>query len=106
MFSTRKNFLSKLLTYCNKITDEENNKDLLRNETMITSALGMALCYVNRIQKKYSLADSVSYRILVIKASEDSSNQYMNFMNNIFSAEKLVKNLLKTPNIEMNQLLT
>lgn len=59
------------------------------NDSLITSALGLALCYVNRIHKKYALADSVSYRILVIKASEDSSNQYMNFMNNVFSAEKL-----------------
>ncbi len=56
---------------------------------MITSALCLALCYINRIQKNYTHADTVAYRILVIKASEDSSNQYMNFMNNIFSAEKL-----------------
>ncbi len=63
------------------------------NDSLITSALGLALCYVNRIHKKYTLADSVSYRILVIKASEDSSNQYMNFMNNVFSAEKLVNYL-------------
>ena len=59
---------------------------------MITSALGLALCYINRVQKKYVASDTVSYRILVIKASEDSTNQYMNFMNNVFSAEKLVIN--------------
>ena len=69
---------------------ELNNKDNLINDSMVTSALGLALCYINRIQRKYSFADSVNYRILVIKASEDNSNQYMNFMNMIFSAEKLV----------------
>jgi transcription initiation factor TFIIH subunit 3 len=57
---------------------------------MITSAIGLALCYINRIQRRFTFADTVNYRLLVIKASEDSSNQYMNFMNMIFSAEKLV----------------
>lgn len=57
---------------------------------MVTSALGLALCYINRIQQKYPFADSCNFRVLVIKASEDSSNQYMNFMNMIFSAEKMV----------------
>jgi transcription initiation factor TFIIH subunit 3 len=58
---------------------------------MIVSALGLALCYINRILKKgVNAADSTNYRILVVKASQDSSNQYMNFMNMIFSAEKLV----------------
>lgn len=57
---------------------------------MVTSALGLGLCYINRIQRKNSFAETVNYRFLVIKASEDNSNQYMNFMNMIFSAEKLV----------------
>ena len=72
----------------------ENSGKNLVNESLITSALGLALCYINRIQKKYTSADSVAYRILVIKASDDSSNQYMNFMNMIFSAEKLVNYFL------------
>ena len=72
------------------LIDEENNLDFLVNESMITSALGLALCYINRILKKDDKVQDVTYRILVIKASEDSSNQYMNFMNNVFSAEKLV----------------
>ena len=56
---------------------------------MITSAIGLALCYINQIQRKFTFADQVNYRLLVIKGSDDSSNQYMNFMNMIFSAEKL-----------------
>lgn len=65
----------------------------LVNDSMITSAIGLALCYINRIQKKYTFADSVSYRLLIVKACDDSSNQYMNFMNMVFSAEKLVTKL-------------
>jgi hypothetical protein len=45
---------------------------------------------LSRIQQKYTFADTVNYRILVVKGSDDSSNQYMNFMNMVFSAEKLV----------------
>ena len=78
------------------LIDEKNNLDFLVNESMITSALGLALCYINRIQKKDVHIQDVTYRILVIKASEDSSNQYMNFMNNVFSAEKMVR--IKTSN--------
>jgi len=61
---------------------------------MVTSAIGLALCYINRIQKKYTFAETASYRLLIIKACDDSSSQYMNFMNMIFSAEKLVKFIL------------
>lgn len=73
-----------------KYNIELNNKDNLANDSMITSAIGLALCYINRIQRRFTFADTVNYRLLVIKASEDSSNQYMSFMNMIFSAEKLV----------------
>ena len=57
---------------------------------MITSAISMALCYVNRIQRKFTFTEEVNYRILVLKACDDSANQYMNFMNTVFTAEKLV----------------
>ncbi len=57
---------------------------------MITSAIGLALCYINRIQRNFTMGDTINYRILIIKGSDDSPNQYMNFMNMIFSAEKLV----------------
>lgn len=61
----------------------------LSNDSMITSAIGMALCYVNRIQRKFTFTEEVNYRILVLKACDDSANQYMNFMNTVFTAEKL-----------------
>jgi hypothetical protein len=65
------------------------DESTLVNDSMITSAIGLALCYINRILKKYTFADTVTFRILIIKACDDSSSQYMNFMNMIFSAEKL-----------------
>jgi transcription initiation factor TFIIH subunit 3 len=68
---------------------DANNKDNLLNDSMISSALALALCYINRIQQKYTFADTVNYRILILKGTDDSSNQYMNFMNMIFTAEKL-----------------
>jgi hypothetical protein len=62
-----------------------------QNNSTLASAFGLALCYVNRIQKCFQLAaDSISYRILIIKLFEDAANQYMNFMNMIFTSEKLV----------------
>ncbi|RNA32317.1 general transcription factor IIH subunit 3 [Brachionus plicatilis] len=67
---------------------EVKNKDNLSNDSMISSAMGLGLCFINRIQRKYIFAESVKYRFVVIKASDDSSNQYMSFMNMIFSAEK------------------
>jgi transcription initiation factor TFIIH subunit 3 len=67
-------------------------------DSLITSAMGRALCYINRIQTKFTTSDNVNYRILIIKACEDNSNQYMNFMNMIFSAEKLVKHYLFSSN--------
>lgn len=72
-----------------KLNSEINNKDNSTNDSMITSAVGLALCYINRIQRKFTITDTVNYRILIIKGSDDSSNQYMNFMNMIFSSEKL-----------------
>ncbi len=70
--------------------DDQIGSDQLRNTSMITSAMSLALCYINRIQKNCNKqADTITYRVLIIKASEDSSNQYMNSMNNILSAEKL-----------------
>lgn len=74
----------------NFVVEEINNKDNLSNDSMISSAMGLGLCFINRIQRKYIFADVVKYRFVIIKASDDSSNQYMSFMNMIFSAEKSV----------------
>ena len=62
----------------------------LAYNSMLTAAMGLALCYINRIQNSMASTETVNYRILIVQLYEDGSNQYMNFMNMIFAAEKLV----------------
>ncbi|TRM69405.1 transcription factor Tfb4-domain-containing protein [Schizophyllum amplum] len=50
--------------------------------TSFTSALTRALCYINRLQ-------APSSRILLLSASPDRAQDYVPFMNAIFSAQKL-----------------
>lgn len=59
------------------------------NDSLIAGAVSMALCYIHRMEKEAQLGVQISSRILVVKASEDNPAQYMNFMNTIFSAQKL-----------------
>ncbi|KAI8388390.1 TFIIH subunit Tfb4/p34 [Radiomyces spectabilis] len=55
--------------------------------SMITGALSMALCYINRIIKSDELGQ-IKPRILVLSVSPDSAYQYIPLMNCIFSAQK------------------
>lgn len=57
---------------------------------MLTSAISLGLCYINRLEHNFATTETLNYRILVVQLSEDGSHQYMNFMNMIFTAEKLV----------------
>ena len=73
--------------------DEETNalSVIQHNHSTLTSALGLALCYANRaIKNNTNLNEDVKYRILIVKLFEENASQYMNFMNMIFTAEKLV----------------
>lgn len=49
----------------------------------------MALCYINRVSKELPTGEALSTRLLVVKGSEDHPSQYMNFMNVVFTAQKL-----------------
>lgn len=77
-------------------TIREEVKDLIFSDTsgelhadcMLSGAMSMALCYINRVEKEQINKDSFSSRILVIKGSEDHQSQYMNFMMVIFTAQK------------------
>jgi len=80
----------KLIIKINYLNNKKD-KDNVQNDSLVTSAIGLALCNINYIQRKFTFPETVNYRILIIKGSDDSSNQYMNFMNMIFGAEKLVK---------------
>ncbi|CAF0759528.1 unnamed protein product [Didymodactylos carnosus] len=57
--------------------------------SMITMAMVQALCYINRLIREQNVGEKNSHRILIIQTSNDSSKQYMNFMNAVFSSEKL-----------------
>lgn len=57
--------------------------------SMITMAVTQALCYVNRLIRETPTGEKNHYRILIIQTSNDASKQYMNFMNAVFTAEKL-----------------
>ncbi|XP_038619786.1 general transcription factor IIH subunit 3 isoform X3 [Tachyglossus aculeatus] len=84
-----------LLTTANEVITEEI-KDLMtksdmegqHTETLLAGSLSKALCYIHRMNKEVKDSQEMRSRILVIKASEDSALQYMNFMNVIFAAQK------------------
>lgn len=77
-------------------TIRDEVKDLIYNDTsaelhadcMLSGAMSMGLCYINRIEKEQLNKESFSSRILVIKGSEDHQAQYLNFMMAIFTAQK------------------
>jgi len=72
-----------------KLSTEGQSARSLTYNSMVTAAMGLALCYINRIQNTIASTETVNYRILTVQLYEDGSNQYMNFMNMIFAAEKL-----------------
>jgi len=79
---------------------EENagSADLgVTNDSVVAGAMAMALCYINKIRKTsqpMACADvddvdsQLPARILVIKGANDSSSQYLNFMNAVFTAQR------------------
>lgn len=63
-----------------------------QTDTHLAGSLSRALCYIQRLSKEAEAGQDVKSRILVIKAAEDCTLQYMNFMNVVFAAQK--KNVL------------
>jgi transcription initiation factor TFIIH subunit 3 len=57
--------------------------------SMITMAVTQALCYINRLIRETPPGEKYSFRILIIQTTNDTSKQYMNFMNSVFTSEKL-----------------
>jgi len=57
--------------------------------SMITMALTQALCYINRLIRETLAGEKHSFRILIIQTTNDTSKQYMNFMNAVFTSEKI-----------------
>ncbi|OXU25813.1 hypothetical protein TSAR_003313 [Trichomalopsis sarcophagae] len=58
-------------------------------ESLISGALSMALCYIARMEREKYPGEHLHPRILVITASHDSATQYMNYMNIFFTAQKM-----------------
>ncbi|XP_016325941.1 general transcription factor IIH subunit 3 isoform X4 [Sinocyclocheilus anshuiensis] len=63
-----------------------------QTDSLLAVSLAKALCYIHRVSKDVQAGQDMKSRILVIKAAEDSTLQYMNFMNVTFAAQK--KNIL------------
>ncbi|XP_059482008.1 general transcription factor IIH subunit 3 [Neocloeon triangulifer] len=57
-----------------------------KGESMLSGALGRALCYIHRLQHEER---RVNARVLVVTANGQSVSQYMNFMNVFFTSQKL-----------------
>lgn len=57
--------------------------------SMITMAVTQALCHINRLIRETQAGEKHSFRILILQTTNDTSKQYMNFMNAVFTSEKL-----------------
>ncbi|XP_061758210.1 general transcription factor IIH subunit 3 isoform X2 [Nerophis ophidion] len=84
-----------LLSVANNIMAEEIRNLMSKIEvkgnstdTLLAGSLAKALCYINRVSKEREAGQDIKSRILVIKAADDCSQQYMHFMNVIFAAQK------------------
>jgi len=64
------------------------------NDSVVAGAMAMALCYINKMRKSsepdpsLDRDSSAPARIIVVKGADDSSSQYLNFMNVIFTAQR------------------
>ncbi|XP_055338363.1 general transcription factor IIH subunit 3-like [Paramacrobiotus metropolitanus] len=62
-------------------------------ESVFVGALSRSLCYVHRAQREAPKGRSVQARIVVIETGLDSSSHYMHFINSIFTAQKMIRNV-------------
>uniref|UniRef100_A0A8C1W7L2 General transcription factor IIH subunit 3 n=1 Tax=Cyprinus carpio TaxID=7962 RepID=A0A8C1W7L2_CYPCA len=88
-----------LLSVTNDLFAEEIRNLMDRTEvsgshtdSLLAVSIAKALCCILNLWFMQIAGQDVKSRILVIKAAEDSTLQYMNFMNVIFAAQK--KNIL------------
>lgn len=58
------------------------------SESLIAGSLGMALCYIARVQRNKQAGTSMNSRILVVTGSNECASQYMTYMNVFFTAQK------------------
>jgi len=78
------------------VAENSGSADLgVTNDSVVAGAMAMALCYINKIRKMNQtsspdddLDSALPARILIIKGANDSSSQYLNFMNAVFTAQR------------------
>ena len=46
---------------------------------------------IHKEEQKLIIGEKLSSKVLIVKGTEDNSEQYMNFMNAVFTAQKKVK---------------
>ncbi|XP_057340463.1 general transcription factor IIH subunit 3 [Microplitis mediator] len=61
----------------------------LRNESLISGAMSLALCYISRLERDKVPGEKLHSRILIVTGSNDSATQYMNYMNIFFTSQKM-----------------
>ncbi|XP_074100189.1 transcription factor B4 [Cotesia typhae] len=61
----------------------------LRNESLISGALSLALCYISRLERDKAPGEKLHSRVLIVTGSNDSATQYMNYMNIFFTSQKM-----------------
>ncbi|KRZ50974.1 General transcription factor IIH subunit 3 [Trichinella nativa] len=64
-----------------------NCKSNFSCRTSLSPALAQCICYLNR-QKKSKDESKISGRILLVKLSDDTTDEYVNLMNVFFTAQK------------------
>lgn len=68
---------------------DKSSSSSIPSGSMITMAVTQALCYINRLIRETPPGEKYSFRVLIIQTTNDTSKQYMNFMNSVFTSEKL-----------------
>ena len=65
------------------------DRNVNSNECLLSGAMTMALCYINKLQSTRNEAEKYSPRLLVMSSTGDTAAQYINFMNVFFTAQKM-----------------
>jgi transcription initiation factor TFIIH subunit 3 len=82
--SVREHFVKELKDLMNETeTLINSNPKVLRQ--MFSGAMSMALCYIHKLMQ---IERKILPRILIIQATPDAPEQYISFMNCVFSAQK------------------
>lgn len=80
-----------LKTFVAEEADVTHQSTVSDNDSVVAGAMGMALCYIHKrrkTQKDATNGEDATARILIVKGAEDSSSQYLNFMNTVFTAQR------------------